>query len=90
MVLTDYKKLLIWIQLPLPLIGSDMLTSTAPSAGPFASESRETWQIPVRSWDALLPDMNVGILVCFLHLRLLIPSEGVFIQYHFSKETLSR
>lgn len=96
MVLTSVKKLLIWLQLPLILIGSDMLTLTAPAVGPFASWSREAWKIqeqqaafPFYTWDALHPGKNAGIL-CYLYLSLLIPSEGVFILYHFSKETLSR
>lgn len=69
MVLTSVKNFLIQVQLPLILIGSDVLTFTAPAVGPFASQHKETWKIqeqqaafPFYSWDALRPGKNVGIL----------------------------
>lgn len=75
-----------------------MLTSTAPAVGPFPSQSSEAWKIqeqraafPFDSWDALCPGKNVGeFFVTSKYLSLLIPSESVFILYHFCKETLSR
>jgi len=57
-----------WVQLPLILIDSDMLTSTAPAVSPFASQGREAGKIqeqqaafPFSSWDALCPGKNGGI-----------------------------